>query len=198
MNAKLLPSTAMALACLLLAAGCTGGGSGSGNNPAATGLVYTNPVNVSDEFALLQDPASTPTTLVLDLVGPSTTDASKQIAGLGVTFSLQVDTTRANWNQTPVVKNGTVFTQSSGPYGATTPIVQGWVLEGNLQGIVSNKGLGNTVANMGLATICQIQLNVVPGAQGAVSLADSGYSTYMDPDGGQWPIRVKVGTLTIM
>lgn len=181
----LLP--ALALAALT----ACGGGSGPGT-PANPGLVYVDPGPSATDFTLVRDASSTATTLVLNLVGPST-------AAVGVTFSFNVDTARATWGATPAVTNGDVFT-----LGAGTLLAKGWVTGNHLQGLVSNKGLAQEVADVSLnpargrGVIAKVQLRLVPGAAaGAVTLTDGGRSTQLDSFGGITPIRVVVGQLSV-
>jgi hypothetical protein len=170
--------------------GC-GGGSGPGT-PANPGLVYLDPAPSVTSFTLVRDPASTATTLVLNLVGPPT-------AAVGVTFSFTVDQTRATWGATPAVTNGDVFSLGGG-----TLLAKGWVTGHQLQGLVSNKGLGQEVADLSLnpakgkGVIARLQLHLAPGAAtGAATLVDSGLSTQLDSFGGITPIRIVVGQLAV-
>jgi len=180
-----LPSL-FAASALLVLAGCGGAGGGGG---AAHGLGYADPAKVQGQFALMLDAAaSSDSTLVLDLVGPATTPA------VGVTFGFNLDTTRATWAATPV-SNGTLFT-----LGAGTQLARGWVNGPSLQGIVSNKGLANQVADIGFARgiIARLELTAVPGAPaGAVSLVDNGLGTVLDGSGQSHPIQVQVGALAL-
>ena len=133
----------LASAALLGLAACGGGGgvsgtgTGGGTTPAKGNLVYTDPTGYQTQpyqFALVRDPASTATSLVLDLVGPSGTSA------VGVTFAFDVDASKATWAKAPaLVNNGNLFTLGTG-----TQLVQGWAAGTGgyrLQGIIATKGL---------------------------------------------------------
>jgi hypothetical protein len=171
------------------------GGTGSGGT-TTQGLTYVNPANTQGQFALVLDTAaSTASTLVLDLVGP---DTSPVTPAVGVTFGFNVDTTRAAWAATPVV-NGSLFSLGSG-----VQLAKGWVNGQSLQGIVSNKGVANQVANIGATqgVLGKIQLTPIHGApSGLVGLADNGLGTYLyywAPAGTQsYSMQVLVGTLTL-
>ncbi len=177
---RLLPA---ALALLGLAA--CGGGSGAG----VPGLVYQDPPGTQGRFALVLDPASTPSLLVLDLVGPEAAPAC------GVSFGFDLDPARANWSTSPVVSNGTLFTPAAG-----SQLVQGWVNGGRLQAVIANKGIADPVANLGPSQglIGRIRLVPAPGAAaGPVSLADSGLATLLDRTGTATPVQVAVGSLRL-
>ena len=179
---------------LLLGTLACGGGSSSGSGPAnhAMALTYTNPVSNarSQHFSLVQDAASTPTTLVLDLVGP--TDANSQVSGIGVAVSLQVDPTKAGWTSSSFA-NGTVFTQNGG-----TPLVWASVKGSVLQGVAANKGRANAVGNLSSGVLAKVTLNLAANATaGTVSLSDGGFSAFLDPNGSEWPMVIQTGTLTV-
>ena len=185
-----------ALAGLLLTGLLACGGGGGGSIPAGgagTTLTYVNPTGTSGQYALVLDPASTSSSLVLDLVGPAGTLA------VGVTFSFTVDAARATWGNAPAyVANGTLFTSSSGL------IAQGWVTgtgtgTRQLQGIVSYQGLANYVSDIGPAqgVICRLRLTPGSGTAGSANLQDSGLGTMMDNGGAPIPIRILVGSLTL-
>jgi len=182
----------IAVAALLLLAGCGGGSTGaasSGPAGASGVLAYVNPAGTQGQFALIQDAASTSGVLVLDLVGPDLTPAC------GVTFGFDVDATRAAWSTSPVVANGTLFTPATG-----TQLAQGWVNGARLQAIVANKGLAGQVSDIGQSKglIGQIRLTPVPGAAaGAVSLTDNGLASLLDNTGTVTPVQVLVGALTL-
>jgi hypothetical protein len=180
---------APAAALLLGVLGC-GGKSSSGPS-----LAYTNPAANTADFQLVRDSASTDQNLVLDLVGPSGT------SGVGVTFSFKLDTSQATWGTSPVVTNGNVFSLGSG-----TQLAKGWVTSGQLQGIVSNKGLvgSSVVSDLSLSTggtagiIAKIQLQPASGATtGSATLTDGGLGTLLDSSGGIYAITVDVGTLQL-
>jgi hypothetical protein len=180
----------LAGAALLALAACGGGSSSISSQPkyATTGLKYTNPAEGQGSFALIEDAASTPSALVLDLVGPG---GSTPTPACGVTFGFDVDTTMATWVTSPVVSNGAVFT-------ATNQEVQGWVNSGRLQAIVANKGLSTQVADLGTQVIAKITLQpVLGGFSGAVSLKDNGLGNLVDKTGTFYTFPVQVGTLTL-
>jgi hypothetical protein len=186
-----LPHRIAALAAPTLLLGVLGCG-GKSSGPS---LAYTNPTTRSADFQLVQDSASTDQNLVLDLVGPSGT------SGVGVTFSFKLDTSQATWGTSPVVTNGNVFSLGSG-----TQLAKGWVTSGQLQGIVSNKGLtgSSVVSDLSLSTsgstgiLAKIRIQVASGATaGSVALSDGGLGTLLDSSGGITAITVDVGTLTL-
>jgi hypothetical protein len=194
----------LAAASLLSLAACGGGGSSvtssSGSSGGAQTLSYQNPANTAGQFFLKMDSASTSATLILDLVGPETADASTgepSTPGLGVTFGFNVDTTKAVWATpsawtTPYVANGSLFSLGSG-----VQLAEGWVAGGSLQGIVSNKGLNNQVNDIGVGVIGKIALTPVQGGTGGqVALSDNGLGTLLNSY-GTTPVTVLVGTLTL-
>ena len=198
----------LAVAALLGLAACGGGGGitgvgtgTTGTTPAKGTLVYTNPTGYQGQpyqFALVWDAASTATSLVLDLVGPSATPA------VGVTFAFDVDATKATWAASPaLVNNGSLFT-----LGAGTQLAQGWVAGTGgyrLQGIVAQKGLANPIADVGAGVIGTITLTPVSGATtGTVTLKESldstgnVFGTLMDGYGPPaTPVHFAVGTLQL-
>ena len=114
---------------------CSGGGT---NNPPpppaktiADRLDYTNPT--SGTFTLVKNASSTPTHLVLDLMGPAGTQAS------GVGFYLSADTGKVTWTKVnssdaEFIKNG-VFNLGSG-----TQLIKAKVAGNDLQAGVYQKG----------------------------------------------------------
>lgn len=171
----------------LLALSACGGGSSS-SSPHASALAYVNPAGTSGNYALVKDPASTGTQLVLDVVGPEGS------AAVGVTFGFDVDAAKAAWAAAPVA-NGTLF----GGSGANL-LCQGWVSQGRLQGIAANRGLAFQVSDIGASkgVLARITLTPASGAAaGTVALSDNGLATVLASDGVPQPIRILVGTLTL-
>lgn len=170
------------------------GGGGGGSSPTTGTLTYTNPAyqGLPYQFALVRDAASTSSTLVLDVVGPTGTGYA--LPSVGVTFGFSVDLSKASWGTAPVVANGTVF-----PAGTGVQLVKGWVTGGYLQGIVATKGLTSEVADVGNGVIAKITLTAVPGAAtGAVALSDTLQGNFMDNSGPPaLPVKFAVGTLTL-
>jgi hypothetical protein len=195
---SILLSSLAGLTLLGLAACGGGGGGGSSPSPAATGnLTYVDPSYQDQpfQFALVKDPASTSSNLVLDVVGP--TGTGYPLPAVGITFGFLADATKVAWGTSPVVTNGTTF--PAGNYG---PLAQGWVSAGGyLQGLVANKGLtaNALVADVGTGVIAKITLTPVAGATaGTVTLKDTGLGNFMDNSGPPaLPIQFSVGTLTL-
>jgi len=79
-------------AALLVILGCAGGGGGGGGTPA-TQLVYKAGVADTSAWQLQQDPATTSTHLVLDLMAPAGTK------GQGFTVVLTTDPAYATWSK---------------------------------------------------------------------------------------------------
>ena len=194
----------LAAATLLSLAACGGGSSSVASSNNSTGgtktLSYVNPSNIAGQFALVQDSASTSSTLILDLIGPETADAqtgATSTPGLGVSFGFNVDATKAAWATpsawtTPYAANGSLFSLGSG-----VQLAQGWVAGGSLQGIVSNKGLSNQVSDIGVGVIGKIALTPVQGGTvGTVALTDNGLGTLLNSY-GTFQVTVLVGTLTL-
>jgi hypothetical protein len=191
MKRLFLPAAAT-LALLGLAA--CGGGSSSLSPASPTGtkaLTYQNPSQAKGQFALIQDAATTSTTLVLDLVGPV---SSTVIPACGVSFGFALnDTTQAAWATGPALTNGVVFTQS-------TNLVEGWVKTATIQGIVANKGTASPAADISKAAGVLATIKLTPvqgGASGTVPLADGGLGAYTDPSGSANGFSIAVGTLSL-
>jgi hypothetical protein len=189
---SLILSVAAMLVLLGLSA-CGGGSSsvGSGSSSGTKVLSYQNPTQSTEEFALVQDSATTSTTLVLDLVGPVSSTA---IPACGVAFGFALnDTTQAAWATGPALTNGKVFTLS-------TNLVEGWVKGASIQGIVANKGIASPAADISktAGVLATIKLTPVQGgASGTVPLADSGLGTYTDSTGSANGFSIAVGTLSL-
>lgn len=174
-------------------------GSSSSSSSSGT-LVYTNPTTSTADYQLVWDNASTSSYLVMDLVGPS---GNYAVSGVGVTFSFLLGSSQATWGTSPAVTNGNVFTLGSG-----TRLAQGWVTtsqgSSQLQGIVSQKGLGSVVSDLSVSTsngtgvLAQIQILPVSGATaGNVTLTDGGLGSLLDGGGSITSFTVDVGTLKL-
>jgi hypothetical protein len=188
----------LACAAMLGLAACGGGGGVSGSSSSSSGgggtattgtLTYVNPTGYSNVFyqcALVQDPSSTSTTLVLDVIGPY------QIPAVGLSFAFDVDTSQAVWSTSPVVTNGNLFTNGN-------VIAQGWVAGGRLQGLVTTKGMANQVKDASSGIIAKIALTAAPGAKaGTIIINDAGFGTLMDNSGPPaTPVAFSIGTLTL-
>ncbi len=88
-------SLLLAFPVLALVLGCTAGNS-TPQAPAAQAMTYTDPVTTPSDWKLVKDPSSTPTRLVLDLVGPS--DGTRY---RGAGFTLRTDTTQVHYGRFP-------------------------------------------------------------------------------------------------
>ncbi|WP_243302992.1 hypothetical protein [Geothrix oryzisoli] len=190
---KLLTGCALLALAGLLACGGGGGGSSAPATvtPAtATSLSYTDPT--SSTFLLRKNPAlSTPTHLVLELVGPASA------TGSGVSASFTVDATKVAWVNVAAsdpantfVQNGTAFT-----LGASPQILLGRVASGTLQVTAAQKGTGSPVSLN--APLLRIALDLKASQTvGAVPFsADGTKCQVLDGTGTIGPMAVSVGTL---
>lgn len=128
---------------------------------AATRLVYTNPTS-TDGWRLLADESSTPTRLVLDLVGPS------GFKTRGVGFNLQGPTTvkfGAFDNGLPIRDTG-VYRLRTHPEDVSEPMaLVGGVKPGNLLTVgIYQKDRAWGARDSGVA-LCQIAIELDPNAQ---------------------------------
>jgi hypothetical protein len=216
---RIIP-TLLTGAALLGFTACGGGGgsvlSGSTgpSGPAGT-LSYSPPTLSSSALALVKDAASTPTSLVLDLVYPET--PPNTLPAVGVTFSFEVDLSKAAWYIVPGPGNNIDSTVFTG--GTSVPVLRAWKSPGlipipgvasneQIQGIASNKGFGNEVADIG-STVAEIDNGtaqviakivltpVTTGTAGNANLVDSGLGTILDASGTPYAVSVNVGTLIL-
>lgn len=187
----------------LLGCGGGGGSSSGGGTPNVGTLTYVNPTNYPATFpgfALVEDPNSTSSNLILDLVGPHLRNQQGQVVpypAAGLTFGFSADSTRVAWagSNPNAITNGNIFTA-----GNSSQLIYGWVTGGSLQGILSAKGFNNMVTDIGDSGIlAKVTLKPVPGAAtGTVTLTDSGLGNLMDNNGPPaLPIQIAVGTLTL-
>lgn len=173
-------STLAGASALLLLTACGGGGSSTPSGPTyATSLSYTNPT--SGTYQLVQDPASSGGTLVLDVVGPAT-----PVSISGISFSFTAN--NVTWT-TPIVDGGT-FNLGSAPLALVSKVT------GNeLQGALAQKGTASPVTASNSTVLAKITMKLKNSvAPGAITLTDSGKSTVLT-SGGVTPITVSTGTL---
>ena len=157
--------------------------------PVATALAYTDPT--TGTYQLKKNTTlSTPTHLVLELVGPATT-------GCGVSATFSADTTKVTWVNVSgadpantFVANGTAFTLGTAPQ-----ILKGKVTGNILQAAVAQKGIGSPVALN--APLLRIALDLKASLPtGTVTFsADATKCQVLDAAGTLSTITVTVGTL---
>lgn len=172
MRAWLIPAL---LACLLHCGGARP------SPPAATALSYGNPA-APTQWRFVQDAGSTRTHLVLDLLAPPVA------SGMGVTFVLSVDGSRAAWS-------------SAGP-GPVAPLAYGGPLVhrasirgSDLRVVVSQENPTPPV-KYGTAPVLSVALDLAPaGGPGTVALTASQGGHLAAPLAQPEPIAVDVGTL---
>jgi len=153
----------------------------------ASALTYTDPT--TGIYRLVKNTTlSTPTHLVLDLVGVSGP------SGAGVAFTCSVNTSFATWAKVngadaEYIQNGTVFTLGTAPLP-----LKGKAAAGTLTGVVGQKGLGSSLALNGV--LATLALDLKAGApQGVVTLA-SPKAQILQADGTINPVSITIGTLT--
>lgn len=171
---KLLPIPALAA---LLACG------GSRAAPQGTSLAYAGPADAA-AWRFVQDPASTGTRLVLDLLAPAGT------SGAGVTLVLSADPARAAWSS---LGDGPVASDAYAP-----PLTWKTRLAGPELGILLSQGGASRPVAYGAAPVLRVALELRPGApQGdaGLAVADAGHLTA--PGTLPVPVTVQVGTLAV-
>lgn len=159
--------------------------------PVGTTLAYTDPP--TGTYKLLKNSTlSTPTHLVLDLVGPAAT------TGSGVTATFSADTTKVTWANVAagdpantLVQNGTAFTLGTAPQ-----ILKGKATGNVLQVTAAQKGTSSPVSLN--APLLRVALDLKASQPlGAVTLsADATKCQVLDGTGTFSTITVSVGTLT--
>jgi hypothetical protein len=157
--------------------------------PVATALAYTDPT--TGTYQLKKNTTlSTPTHLVLELVGPATT-------GCGVSATFSADTTKVTWVDVPAggtttafIANGTAFNLGTGPQ-----ILKGKVAGNVLQVAASQKGFASPVALN--QPLLRLALDLKAGMPtGTVTFsADATKCQVLDAAGTLSTITVTVGTL---
>ena len=187
-------NTQILLAALALSAilACGGGGGGSSAPPAKTladTLTYTNPV--SGTYTLVKNIAkSTPTHLVLDLVGPP-----GNVSGAG--FYLTADQTKVTWT---TVDSGDPEKVKSATFSTT--IVKSKVSSDTLQAGVYQKGTTAAVAVTSATVLASIALDLkgsIPVNSSVTLSAVAGKAVILNPPGNPTAttsITISVGTLT--
>ena len=176
-----------------------GGSSSSTPAPAAAAPAATLAWNYTDAAAkagtviLTRDAAlSTPTHLVLDVVG---TDPTVLSAGLMLT--LQVEPTVAQWSKvqaadTDLVENGAVY-----DLGLTPKILKAQASAGTLSVVVSQKGYFKALGTQGI--LAKVALDLQPAAvagQVVLSTPDGG-STLLTDTGALVGFTPALGNLTV-
>jgi hypothetical protein len=157
----------------------------------ATTLAYTDPT--SGTYILKKNVAlSTPSHLVLDLIGPAAT------TGNGVAAAFTADANKVTWANvgasdptSTFVQNGTAFSLGTAPQ-----ILKGKVTGSSLQVAAAQKGVSSPAAlNAPLLRIALDLKAAQPAGTVALS-ADATKCQVLDSAGIITPIVVSVGTLT--
>jgi len=172
---------------LALLSAC-GGGSTAPHAPASS-LSYQDPTATG--YRLLRNAASTPTHLVLDLVGPSGATAK------GVALFLEADPARATWVH-PTGATGTVVAPGAVfPLGAAPQMLKDRVEGGVLQVGLFQKGGAATV--LGSAPILTLALDLKASASvGTVllSVPTGKQPQVLNADGTLTSLTISLGTLS--
>lgn len=176
---------------------CGGGGgsdssaSGGTTNPnAATKLAYTDPTPSSGQWALMKDPASTDTHLILDLVPPA-----EAVSGFGVGFTLGAGT-GVKWSK---VSGGDAQYVHNIAYslGSGVQLIKGTVAGSTLTAGVFQKGLATTPVAHGIGATVSVALDLAPGASKAASVTITPTVSKELQAAGMQPLTLAVGTLSL-
>jgi len=175
----------LSLASILACGG--GGGGGSDSSTPASALSYTNPT--TGTYQLVVDASSTPTHLVLNLVGP----ASVTLGGVG--FYLNADPDDVTWS---VISGGKYV----GNTLFTTPVIGSKVTLGELQAGIYQKGSATPQTTDGSSILATVALDLVDGTTAGRTVAFTAPSAEIlnpPPTGASQPastpITITVGTL---
>jgi len=163
--------------------------------PAATPLAwsYTDAAATAGGIVLVRDAAlSTPTHLVLDVVG---TDATVLSAGLMLT--LQVEPTVGQWSKvqaadTDLVENGAVY-----DLGATPRILKAQSAAGVLSVVVSQKGYFKALATKGILAKVAVDLRSAAVAGQVVLSTPAGGNTLLTDTGALVGFTPAIGNLIV-
>lgn len=175
---------------------CSGGGSTPSAPPAKTiadRLDYANPT--SGTYMLVKDATSTPTHLVLNLMGPAGTQGS------GVGFFLTADNAKVAWSKvssgdTEFVKNG-VFTLGSGVQLLKSKITGDQLQAGVFQKGITVPAVTFTAAGVLASVALDLKGNVPVGSiVWSSTQAPSTKAVLNQGSGLPVPIAINYGTLT--
>jgi hypothetical protein len=158
----------------------------------ATALAYTDPT--TGAYLLKKNTTlSTPTHLVLDLVGPAGT-------GTGVSATFSADTTKVTWVNVATSDAANTFVQNGTAFnlGAAPQILKGKVTGNALQVTAAQKGTASPVSLN--APLLRIALDLKASQPtGAITFtADAAKCQVLDGTGAISTITVSVGTLTTL
>jgi hypothetical protein len=180
----------LALAALLA---CGGGGGGGGSSASTTAGSLSFAPGSGTSYRLARNPASTGTTLLLDLYGPTGTKAQ------GVALFLTADTSRVSWAQ-PAGSNGKYTLPGTAFNLGSAPQIYAEKLTGaDLQvGLFQKSG---SVAFAAGKPILTVALSLVAGAaQGDASLSETSgtQAIVLNADGTTSDLpAIDLGTVTI-
>lgn len=182
----------LALAALMTA--CGGGGGGSSTPPPlpppakATSLAYSDPAGSG--FRLLRQPESTPTKLVLGLMGPTGGQ------GRGIAFTLtadpaQVDVVKVADGDSEYLQPGTVFDLGSGPR-----IHKGLLQGGALRATLAQKGISAPKTMNGILAKFALQFRSSANMNSGTTIAlGATEGEYLPATGAPVTMTIELGTL---
>lgn len=177
---------------LLALTGLVGCGGASTSDAPATQppakLSYTPPSSLG--YRLVADPSSTPTTLVLNLVGPVGATAR------GVHLNVYSDGAKVAWaapaGSATLAKPGTAFDLGTG-----LPLLKNTIIDQELQVSLYQKG-STSAATLSDQPMFSVALALKPGAaQGPVTLKVRPGCQVMDAAGNTSGIQVAAGSVVV-
>ena len=159
--------------------GCSGGGGGSSSTPPAdTATTLTFTPGTSTGYRLAKNPASTGTTLVLDLYGPTGTTAQ------GVALFLTADTSMVSWAK-PAGSNGKYTLPGTAfNLGAAPQIYAEKLTDPDLQvGLFQKTGSVTFAANAPIVTVALSLLSGVSPGDVALTETSGTQAIVLNADG---------------